>query len=372
MRLFIFTLKWSLIGLGAAVLIIGSLHYLGLGEDIRLVVGETPATDQTEHTLGYAAAVAKAAPAVISIHAVNRRAQSSNPITEDPIFRQFFGTPSSRNTTRAESSLGSGVILDESGILLTNYHVIRGAEAIQISLHDGRMATAEVVGIDPDTDLAVLRIKLDHLPHIIIADSNELKVGDVVLAIGNPLGIGQTVTQGIVSATGRNRVGINTFENFIQTDAAINFGNSGGALINASGALVGINSVRVDSEGIGFAIPTSIAVKVAKQILASGSVVRGWLGMEARNLTTRLQEMLGVNEGILVLAVLAGGPADVADIRPGDVITHIDEMPITDSRTATERIADLEPGSSVPVRAIRSQRAYTAEVVVSRRPPPRG
>ncbi len=372
MNLFIFTLKWSLIGLGAAVLVILSLRVTGFSPGVRLVIDDTSAIKQVAHASGYSTAVAKAAPAVISIQAVSRHAQRSNPIVEDPIFRQFFGTPSSRRTTREESSLGSGVILDAAGILLTNYHVIRAAEAIQVFLRDGRMATAEVVGIDPDTDLAVLRIKLDDLPHINIADSDELKVGDVVLAIGNPLGIGQTVTQGIVSATGRNRVGINTFENFIQTDAAINFGNSGGALINTRGALVGINSVRVDSEGIGFAIPTSIAVKVAKQILESGSVVRGWLGMEARNLSARLREMLGVDEGILVLAVLAGGPADAAGIRPGDVITHIDEMPITDSRTATERIADLKPGSSVPVTAIRSQRAYTAEVIVSRRPPPSG
>ena len=371
MRFFIFTLKWSLIGLGAAALIVVSLRNFRLGSDNRPVGSETSALVQSEHVHGYAAAVARAAPAVISIQAVSRHQQRSNPIIEDPIFRQFFGTPPSRGRTREESSLGSGVILDESGIVLTNYHVIRGAVAIQIFLLDGRMTTAEVIGIDPDTDLAVLRIKLVDLPHINVADSDKLKVGDVVLAIGNPLGIGQTVTQGIVSATGRNRVGINTFENFIQTDAAINFGNSGGALINASGALVGINSVRVDSEGIGFAIPTSIAVKVTKQILRSGSVVRGWLGMEARNLTERLREMLGVNEGILVLAVLSGGPADMADIRPGDVITHIDEMPITDSRSATERIADLEPGSSVPVQAIRSKQSYTAEVIVSRRPPPR-
>ena len=370
MKTLLFTLKWSFIGLGGALFILLSLRYAANAAGIDLRFDEWLGTGTEEHAVGFAHAVARAAPAVVSVHAVSRRRQRANPLVEDPVFRQFFGTPSSNGATRAETSLGSGVILDESGVLLTNYHVIRGAQAIQVSLQDGRTAAAEIVGTDPDTDLAVLKIDLDDLPHIAIADSDKVKVGDIVLAIGNPLGIGQTVTQGIVSATGRNRVGINTYENFIQTDAAINFGNSGGALVDTHGELVGINSVRVDTEGIGFAIPTSIAIKVAKQILRTGSVTRGWLGMEARDLTPRLREMLGAEEGIVIFGILAGGPADMAGIRPGDVITHIDQIAITDSHAAIERIADLGPGSRVPIKGIREKRLYTTDVTVSIRPLP--
>jgi len=371
MKYLLFALKWTFIGLGGALFILLSLRYANYAVGIDLHFDEWLGTGTEEHAVGFAEAVARAAPAVVSVHAVSRRRRAANPLVEDPVFRQFFGTLSSNGATRAETSLGSGVILDESGVLLTNYHIIRGAQAIQVALQDGRTAGAEIVGTDPDTDLAVLKIELDDLPHIAIADSDRVKVGDIVLAIGNPLGIGQTVTQGIVSATGRNRVGINTYENFIQTDAAINFGNSGGALVDTHGELVGINSVRVDTEGIGFAIPTSIAIKVTKQILRTGSVTRGWLGMEARDLTPRLREMLGAEQGIVIFGILAGGPADMAGIRPGDVITHIDQIAIIDSQAAIERIADLDPGFRVPIEGIREKRFYATDVTVSRRPPPR-
>ena len=370
MKYLLFALKWTFIGLGGALFILLSLRYADYAAGIDLHFDEWLGTGTEEHAVGFAEAVTRAAPAVVSVHAVSRRRRAANPPVEDPVFRQFFGTPSSNGATRAETSLGSGVILDESGVLLANYHMIRGAQAIQVALQDGRTAGAEIVGTDPDTDLAVLKIELDDLPHIAIADSDRVKVGDIVLAIGNPLGIGQTVTQGIVSATGRNRVGINTYENFIQTDAAINFGNSGGALVDTHGELVGINSVRVDTEGIGFAIPTSIAIKVTKQILRTGSVTRGWLGMEARDPTPRLREMLGAEQGIVVFSILAGGPADMAGIQPGDVITHIDQIAIIDSQAAIERIADLDPGSRVPIKGIREKRFYTTDVTVSRRPPP--
>jgi len=371
MKYLLFALKWTFIGLGGALFILLSLRYANYAVGIDLHFDEWLGTGTEEHAVGFAEAVARAAPAVVSVHAVSRRRRAANPLVEDPVFRQFFGTLSSNGATRAETSLGSGVILDESGVLLTNYHIIRGAQAIQVALQDGRTAGAEIVGTDPDTDLAVLKIELDDLPHIAIADSDRVKVGDIVLAIGNPLGIGQTVTQGIVSATGRNRVGINTYENFIQTDAAINFGNSGGALVDTHGELVGINSVRVDTEGIGFAIPTSIAIKVTKQILRTGSVTRGWLGMEARDLTPRLREMLGAEQGIVIFGILAGGPADMAGIRPGDVITHINQIAIIDSQAAIERIADLDPGFRVPIEGIREKRFYATDVTVSRRPPPR-
>ncbi len=367
MKFVLFAIQWILVGLGAAVLLLAGRALLDGG--LAALPGSPFGTSAAS---GYAAAVTRAAPAVVSVHAVSRTAAAHNRLTDDPLFREFFGNTDAGTATRQETSLGSGVILDASGIVLTNYHVVRGAQAIRVSLRDGRSHLGHIVGTDPDTDLAVLRIDLQGLPSIALGDSDALRVGDVVLAIGNPLGIGQTVTQGIVSATGRNRVGINTFENFIQTDAAINFGNSGGALVNSRGELVGINSVRVDSEGIGFAIPTSIAIDVARQILATGGVARGWLGIDARDLTASLREMLGVDSGILVLGVLPGGPADRAGLRTGDVITALGAQPIADSRMAIEHIAAFAPGTRIALEAVREGTAFSTEVTVSRRPVPRG
>lgn len=365
-----FALGWALAGLGAATLVLAALLASGRAPALTARLAEwlpAPAPSVT----GYADAVARAAPAVVSVNAVSRRRAAANPITEDPLFRRFFGNPSTRGRIRAETSLGSGVIIDDAGVVLTNYHVIRGADAVQVILADGRTAGADVVGTDPETDLAVLRIVLDRLPRIALADTGMLRVGEVVLAIGNPFGIGQTVTQGIVSATGRDRIGINTYENFIQTDAAINVGNSGGALVDARGALVGINAARLETDGIGFAIPIRMALDVAREILATGAVRRGWFGIDARDLTPGLREMLNAESGILVERVLDGGPADTAGIRPGDVLSHIEGRPVVDSRTATGVIAALVPGSQARVRGLRGGRAYDTEVTVSRRPPRR-
>ena len=355
MKAFLFIVRWVLIGFGVAFIAIVSTRYLD--DDSSMGRHST-----------FADAVTKAAPAVVSIRTMTRHARRANRLLDDPLIQGFFDLPSRGESTTSNSSLGSGVIIDTSGVIVTNFHVIKGAEAIQVSLRDGRRAPAIVIGTDPDTDLAVLRVDLEHLPQIEVGDSNKLKVGDIVLAIGNPLGIGQTVTQGIVSATGRNRVGINTFENFIQTDAAINFGNSGGALVNARGELVGINAVRLDSEGIGFAIPTSIAVKVARQILTTGGVVRGWIGIDARDLTSTLRKMLRAEQGIVVIGVMHKGPADTAGIAADDVITHIDGKTIEDSKMAIEIIAGLAPGSRVAVRVWRGGEAFDSQLIVSQRP----
>jgi len=350
MNMFIFAARWAVVGLSfGAIALLAQQSTLWAN-----LFGASPT--------GYSDAVRRAAPAVVSINAVTRTRQRGNPLTGDPLFQQFFGAEGRGDGTQHSSNHGSGVILDPSGVVLTNYHVIRDSDAIRISLHDGRAAFGRIIGIDPDTDLAVLKIELEQLPSIALGDSDALKVGDIVLAIGNALGIGQTVTQGIVSATGRNRIGINTFENFIQTDAAINFGNSGGALINGHGDLIGINSVRVDSEGIGFAIPTSIAIPIARQILDSGSVERGGLGIDARDLSDSLKQMLGVERGIVVLDILADGP--------GDLLTQLGNDLIGDSRAAIKRIAASKPGSRIALHAVRDGTAYVTMVTVSRRPPP--
>lgn len=357
MKIVLFTMRWSLLGLSLAVLVLWAR-------------GSLPAFNLLHQAVpGYAAAVMLAAPAVVNIEALSSMRDSENPLTNDPVFRDFFGQTSAADNEHRASSLGSGVILDRSGVVLTNYHVIRGSEAIRVSLADGRSSPGRVIGTDPDSDLAVLKINLENLPSVVVGQSDDLRVGDVVLAVGNALGIGQTVTQGIVSATGRNRVGINTFENFIQTDAAINFGNSGGALIDTRGRLVGINSVRLDSEGIGFAIPTGIAVPIARQILRSGSVERGWLGIDARDLSDSLRRLLKTERGIAVLATSDDGPADRAGVKLGDVLTALDNDPITDSRGAIELIAGLKPGARVAFHGIRNGKAYTAPITVSRRPP---
>lgn len=363
MKSILFVIHWALIGLGAAALVVIMWAALS-GSPVSW-----PGPRVELPRRGYATAVARAAPAVVSVRTLSRRAAGGNALTEDPLFRRFFDDGAAM--VRSETSLGSGVLLDPSGVIVTNYHVIAGADSIHVSLRDGRQADARVVGTDPETDLAVLKIDLDDLPTIELGDSDALRVGDVVLAMGYPLGIGQTVTQGIVSATGRNRVGINTFESFIQTDAAINFGNSGGALVDSRGALVGINAARIDSEGIGFAIPTALALGVARQILEQGSVQRGWLGLDARDLNDAQRAESGADQGILVLGVLADGPAYRAGVRPGDIITHIGGEPIGDSRTAIDRITALTPGSRVAMTLLRAGRPVPAEAMVSRRPLPR-
>nr|VFK66464.1 MAG: serine protease DegS [Candidatus Kentron sp. UNK]VFK72047.1 MAG: serine protease DegS [Candidatus Kentron sp. UNK] len=326
----------------------------------------------------YADAVASASPAVVNIHTakVVRTRRRISPLFDDPFFRHFFGDVFGGHNTRkrVKTSLGSGVIISKKGYVLTNNHVIADADEIQVMLQDERKAKAEVVGTDPDTDLAVLKIQLKRLPSIVISQSEILRVGDVVLAIGNPFGVGQTVTMGIISATGRNRLGINTFEDFIQTDAAINPGNSGGALINPHGQLIGINTAIFSksggSQGIGFAIPVSLARDVMTQIIEHGFVARGWLGIETQDITTDLAESFDLDstKGVLVAGVLRRGPADNAGILPGDVITHVGSAAVDDAHDLMNAIARIRPNSIALLKIVRHNGTKIIKAKVKQRP----
>ena len=291
-------------------------------------------------------AAKRAAPAVVSIN--TSKAAQRHPRSNDPWFRFFFGD---QGGDQPQVGLGSGVIVSADGYILTNNHVVEGADEIDVTLNDSRHARGKVIGTDPDTDLAVLKIELDKLPAIVLGNSDALQVGDQVLAIGNPFGVGQTVTSGIVSALGRNQLGINTFENFIQTDAAINPGNSGGALVDVNGNLEGINTAIYSrsggSMGIGFAIPVSIAKQVLGDIVKEGKVTRGWIGVEPNNLSPELAETFGVkaNAGVIITGVLQNGPAAKAGIRPGDVITEVDDEKVDNVQELLTAVAGLKPGS---------------------------
>ncbi|TPW11569.1 MAG: serine protease DegS, partial [Halothiobacillaceae bacterium] len=264
--------------------------------------------------------------------------------------------------------------VSNSGYILTNNHVIAGADEILVALKDGRSVQASVVGTDPDTDLAVLKVPPDQLTSVTIGDSDGLRVGDVVLAIGNPFGVGQTVTMGIVSATGRSQLGISTFENFIQTDAAINPGNSGGALINTAGYLIGINTAIFSrsggSQGIGFAIPASLAKTVMQQIIEHGRAIRGWLGIEAQDITPELADSFGLGDttGIIIAGVLRDGPAAQAGLKPGDIITHVDGIVVGDAKTLINLIAGIPPQGKTKLGVLRDQRTTTIEAIVGERP----
>ncbi|MGD8310294.1 MAG: trypsin-like peptidase domain-containing protein [Chromatiales bacterium] len=336
-------------------------------------VGAAP---RSEGPVSYARAVEEAAPSVVSIYTTKIREERSSWLLDDPMIRRFFGSripPEPRK--RLETSLGSGVIVSTDGYILTNNHVIEGADQIRVMLPGGQELEADVVGTDPDTDLAVLRTRSGELPVAIIGRSAGLEVGDVVLAIGNPFAVGQTVTMGIVSATGRTHLGINTFENFIQTDAAINPGNSGGALVNAHGELVGINTAIFSrsggSHGIGFAIPIDLAKGVMEQIVREGRMVRGWIGITAQDVTPQLAESFGLHdaEGVLVSGVMENGPAERAGLRPGDVITQIDDQPTSQADDILNVIATQTPGSRISVRGWRGNDPIELEAVVTERPP---
>ena len=316
----------------------------------------------------FSAAVRQAAPAVVSINTSAR-----HPASNDPWFRFFFGDRGEQQQT----GLGSGVIMSPEGYVLTNNHVVEGADEIEVWLADARRTSAKVIGTDPESDLAVLKISLDKLPVMTLGDSDRLQVGDQVLAIGNPFGVGQTVTSGIVSALGRNQLGINTFENFIQTDAAINPGNSGGALTDIGGHLMGINTAIYSrsggSMGIGFAIPVSTARQVMESIVRNGQVVRGWIGVEPGELTPELAQTFGVKaeQGVIITGVLGNGPAASAGIRPGDVITQVGGQPTRTVAELLTRIAALVPGEAVPFTLERRGEAVQASVTPAQRPRPR-
>ena len=316
-------------------------------------------------------AAQKASPAVVSIN-TSKNARR-DPRSNDPWFKFFFG----EQGNQPQSGLGSGVIMSASGYILTNNHVVEGADEIEVVLNDSRHAIAKVIGTDPDSDLAVLKIDLDRLPVIVLAASDALQVGDQVLAIGNPFGVGQTVTSGIVSALGRNQLGINTFENFIQTDAAINPGNSGGALVDVNGNLTGINTAIYSRSGgnmgIGFAIPVATARMVMDGIVQDGQVTRGWIGVEPNELSPELAETFGVKakQGVIITGVLQNGPAANGGLRPGDVITSVGGKPVASVAELLGQVAALKPGSASKFNLQRRDEKLELDVTPGVRPKPK-
>ena len=367
----------------AAYFVVATLHPEWLGQLLSgrsaVTVIEAPAASSSGPvTRSFSAAAKKAAPAVVSIN--TSKLAEKNPNSDDPWFKFFFGD----RGNESQNSLGSGVIVSPNGYILTNNHVVEGADEIEVVLDDGRHAQAKVIGTDPDTDLAVLKIDLDHLPVIVLGNSDALQVGDPVLAIGNPFGVGQTVTGGIVSALGRNHLGINTFENFIQTDAAINPGNSGGALVDINGNLMGINTAIYSrsggSMGIGFAIPVSTARQVLDSIVKDGRVMRGWIGVEPNNLSPELAQTFGLKmpeddsedapAGVIITGVLQNGPAAQAGIRPGDVIVSVAGKPIGNVGELLTSVSALKPGIPVKFALLRQRTRVEIEVTPGLRPKP--
>ena len=330
----------------------------------------------------YHEAVKRSMPSVVNIftsksQAKSRARKGSNPNSADPLFKFFFGDQPPED--EPSSSLGSGVLVSAQGYILTNHHVISDADDIDVALSDGRKVKAQVIGSDPETDIAVLKIDAKQLPPpITLGKVESVHVGDVVLAIGNPFGVGQTVTSGIVSALGRDHVGINTFENFIQTDAAINPGNSGGALVDTRGNLIGINTAIYSnnggSMGIGFAIPISLAKQVMEAILTNGSVTRGWIGVEPQNLTKELSESLGLpsaTAGVLLSGVLEGGPAARGGVKPGDVLISVNGSPTKDVRQLLNQIAQIGPGNDANLKILRKDKEVELKVQTGKRPKPK-
>ena len=327
----------------------------------------------------YRDAAARAMPAVVNILTMQIPKRGAHPLARDPFFKRFFGDrdPGLDDDGDLRNSLGSGVIVSHEGYILTNNHVVEGADEIEVVLTDGRKAPAKVVGLDPETDLAVIKIDLEKLPVIVLGQSELARVGDVVLAIGNPFGVGQTVTMGIISALGRNNLHINSFENFIQTDAAINFGNSGGALVDTRGNLIGINTAIYSqsggSVGIGFAIPVSTAKTVMEAIIKDGHVVRGWIGVETQDITPELAQSFGLqrSSGAIIAGVVRNGPADKAGIVPGDILLAVDGKPIADTTEMLNLIAQLPPGGKAKMTVLRKNREAALDVVVGKRPIPK-
>ena len=367
---------WPLVvGLLVALFLIERFpHWVGLpSANVNLL--QAPFSRQSRQgPESYANAVSLASPAVANLYTAKVVSKPLPPQYSDPELRRFFGDNLPQQK-RMESSLGSAVLMSKEGYLLTNNHVVAGADQIIVALKDGRETLARVIGSDPETDLAVLKIDLPDLPIITLGRSDTIRIGDVVLAIGNPFGVGQTVTMGIISATGRNQLGLNTYEDFIQTDAAINPGNSGGALVDAKGNLLGINTAIFSrsggSQGIGFAIPVKLALDVMRSIVERGQVVRGWLGLEVQALTPELAESFGLldSPGILVAGVYREGPAAKAGLQPGDVILKIASEDAQDGRTSMNQVARMQPGEKIKLDILRNGQPSTLNATIGVRPP---
>ena len=367
---------WPLLaGVLVAMLIIQRYpQWVGLpSQDVNLQ--QAPQTTYVQQgPVTYADAVTRAAPAVANLYTTKVVNRNARPLFEDPQFRHFFGNNAPKQK-RMESSLGSAVLMSPEGYLLTNNHVVLNADQIVVALKDGRETLARVIGSDPETDLAVLKIDLKNLPAITIGRSDSLRIGDIALAIGNPFGVGQTTTMGIISATGRNQLGLNNYEDFIQTDAAINPGNSGGALVDANGNLTGINTAIFTksggSQGIGFAIPINLAMEVMKSIIEHGQVIRGWLGIEVQPLTPDLAESFGLSgrPGIVVAGIFRDGPAQKAGLQLGDVILSIDGAPASDGRRSMNQVARIKPSEKISIQVMRNGKELKLTAEVGLRPP---
>jgi serine protease DegQ len=332
-----------------------------------------PVAAASSRGLSFSDAARKAIPSVVNISAT-RQVRRRNPLLEDPAFQRFFGERFSL-PPETQLSLGSGVIVSREGYILTNDHVVEGVTDIQVTLHDGRTVMGKTVGTDPDTDLAVVRVSTQGLTPITFGQSESARVGDMVLAIGDPFSVGQTVTMGIISAVGREIAPANPFGKFIQTDAAINPGNSGGALVDTNGNLIGINTLIFSRsggyQGIGFAIPVNLAKRVMEQIIETGSVTRGWFGVDVADISPELAESLGLKgtRGAIVGAIERGSPAEKGGMRLGDVIVAINGKVVPDVSSALNAIAEMPPGRSVPVRVVRRNQEITVDVTVGKRRP---
>jgi len=340
--------------------------------EIVTVKEAAPAIDTVRQD-SYARAAEIAMPSVVNIFTSKEVNEPHHPFMNDPLFERFFGEQF-ESRPRRTSSLGSGVIVSANGYILTNHHVVEAADEVEVALVDGRKTKASIIGSDPETDLAVLKVKLEDLPAITFGQSQQVKVGDVVLAVGNPFGVGQSVTMGIVGALSRSQVGINTFEDFIQTDAAINPGNSGGALTDTTGNLIGINTAIYSrtggSLGIGFAIPIHTTKQIMEQIIQSGGVVRGWLGVSMQDMTEELAESFNLDHavGTLIASVLREGPADKAGIKPGDILIAVNGKSVKNSAEMLNLVAALPPGETVTVTVIRNKQEKSIPVKVGVRP----
>ncbi len=366
-----FLAKAVIVGLAAAFLVVWWKPALLGATPSRQGAPANATAPRSVSMPGFADAVARAAPAVVNIYTARVVTERTQTAPLDQLFGDYW--PSYRQ--RVERSLGSGVIVDAAGTIVTNQHVIAGADSIRVQLADGRIAEATITGQDPDTDIAILHLSIHNLPVMPVGRSDTLRVGDIVLAIGNPYGLSQTVTQGIVSATGRGQLGLATFENFIQTDAAINLGNSGGALIDAYGDLVGINTAVLNRasggpEGIGFAIPVNLVRGVTEQIMTKGHVVRGWLGFMPQDLTAEQSTQLGISAdgGVTVVNILVKSPAFEAGLRPGDLITGLNGEAVRSAQDLVSRVAALKPGASVELQGRHGGRPFKLALKVIERP----
>ena len=372
-RTFTFVFTSIATGLAAAFLVlVFKPDFLGEQQ-----YGSSPvmALARQEGPVSYADAVQKTAPAVVNIFTTTLTRREAHPFFSDPLFRRFFGEELSQPRVEKRNNLGSGVIVNKNGYIITNHHVIENASEIRVVLRDGRSMAARVVGTDPETDLAVLQASGEDFPVAQLGRSEDLQIGDVVLAIGNGFGLGQTVTMGIVSALGRQSLGLTSYDNFIQTDAAINPGNSGGALINPYGDVIGINTAIYTksggSEGVGFAIPAQLVNKVFEQIRDKGRVVRGWIGVTTTQaVTPELAQALGLGDakGLLIAQILRNGPADKAGIKPGDVIQKVNGIEAKTARVMVDLVADIQPGEDVKIELTRDGNSQTVHVEVIERP----